>query len=79
MAIFVNFTSEMESLFFHLMKQGRRQVLEIFFFFLGGGGLLGVSLRGVSLFVSRMLLPSFVFFLPKTSGARSPPPLPTPM
>ena len=45
----------------------------------GGGGL------GVSLFVSRMLLPSFVFFTPKLEGALKPPPpappppLPTPL
>ena len=41
--------------------QGRGQVLGWGGDFRGGG----VSLRGVSLFVSRMLLPSFVFFYPK--------------
>ena len=30
-------------------------------FYILGGGVVGVRLRGVSLFVSRMLLPSFVF------------------
>ena len=52
-------------------EQGRRQVL--IFFFGGGGASVGLSLRGVSLFVSRMLLPSFIF-LPKNLGAVKPPP-----
>ena len=45
--------------------QGRRQVIE-----LGGGGVSGgESERGrLSLFVSRMLLPSFVFLNQKIGG-----------
>ena len=58
--------------------QGHRQVLEF-----GVGGLSGGEfLRGVSLFVSRMLLPSFGFFNPKIwgGGLKPPkPPLPTPL
>ena len=52
--------------------QGRRKVLE-----LGGGGFIGGESERGSLFVSRMLLPSF-FFLPK-NYPKPPPPLPTPM
>ena len=52
-----------------LTIQGRRQVLEVGG---GGGASVGVSLRGVSLFVSRMLLPSFVFFTPKLWGHKRP-------
>ena len=53
--------------------QGRRQLLEFGRALVGGG----VSLRGASLFVSRMLLPSVVFFTQKFGGLNppSPPPL----
>ena len=50
-------------------------------FWRGGGALLGVSLRGVSLFVSRMLLPSFGFFFPPIflgGGGGLKPPKPPP-
>ena len=41
---------------------------------------MGVSLRGVSLFVSRIHFPSFVFFLLKYLGKKpKPPPLTTPI
>ena len=43
-----------------LFTRAYRQVLEW-----GGDASVGVSLRGVSLFVSRMLLPSFGFFTPQ--------------
>ena len=44
---------------------------------LGGGGVRGVNLRGVSLSVSWMLLPS-MSFLPQNLGGLSPPPSPSP-
>ena len=47
--------------------QGRKQVLE-----------LGVSLRGVSLFVS-LFLPSFICFILPHNLIKAPPPLPTPL
>ena len=40
--------------------EGRKQVLESFFFG-GGGASVGVSLGGASLFVSGMLLPFFFY------------------